>query len=92
MIIKLPSDCPPRINVYDNMLLIHLPAEKISFIYDILPNSSQALVPPFCLINEDNKLDNELYNYEFTSKRVIGHNFINKWKLNLNAIYYYLKP
>lgn len=45
--IKLPSDCLPSFVVVDNMLIIHMKNEKITFIYDINNLNVQMLVSPF---------------------------------------------
>ena len=33
VVIKLPSDCRPSLAVVDNMLVVHLCSERITFIY-----------------------------------------------------------
>lgn len=50
--IKLPSDSLPSFNVVDNMLVVHLKNEKITFIYDVNNTSFQTLVSPYPLAHE----------------------------------------
>lgn len=90
--IKLPSESPPSFNVYDNMLVVHLKNEKITFIYEINPSNFQPLVSPYPLAHENKELNDFIYTNEFISKRSLlpsGH--ISKWRIYLPAIYKYLK-
>jgi hypothetical protein len=90
--IKLPSDSPPSFNVYDNMLVVHLKNEKITFIYEINPTNFQALVSPYPLTHESKELSCQVYGSEFISKRALlpnGH--ISKWRISLPVIYRFLK-
>jgi len=47
--VKLPSDAVTSFNVVDNMLVVHLKNEKITFIYDISNDGFQTLVSPYPL-------------------------------------------
>ena len=68
--IKLPSDSIPHFNVVDNMLVVHLRNERITFIYDVKGLTPQMLVSPFPLIHDKNKQLN-IYKGSFVGRRVI---------------------
>ena len=59
--IKIPSDNPPSLSIYDNMLAVHLKAERITFIYEINYNNFQPLVSPYPLAHENKELISQLY-------------------------------
>jgi hypothetical protein len=59
--IKLPSDSPPIVSIYDNMLVVHLKVERITFIYEINSNNFQPLVSPYPLSHENKELISQLY-------------------------------
>lgn len=53
LMIKLPSDSIPHFNIIDNMLIVHLKNEKITFIYDVKGYQIQMLVSPFPLTHKN---------------------------------------
>ncbi len=61
MIVKLPSDSIPEFCVIDNMLVVHLKVEGITFIYDLNNQSLQALVSPFPLRHKDDSPIKKVY-------------------------------
>ncbi|CAM6005794.1 unnamed protein product [Sphagnum balticum] len=68
--IKLPSDSLPKFNVVDNMLVIHLKNEKITFLYDVNADDAQTLVSPFPLLHSGEQDVGKLYSAEFLGRRV----------------------
>lgn len=90
--IKLPSDSLPSFNIVDNMLVVHLRNEKITFVYDIKGTQIQMLVSPFPLTHNQSQEISLIYKGQFLNKRVIAPNgSISKWRINLSVIYFYLK-
>lgn len=90
--IKLPGISAPSLNIYDNMVVVHLRGEGITFIYEINAASFAALVAPYAVPHERQALSRQVYESEFVGKRAVvrgGH--ISKWRISLPAIYSYLK-
>ena len=80
--IKLPSDSVPFFNVVDNMLVINLRNEKITFIYDVNANGAQMLVSPFPIEHSTRKINP--YVGSFSGKRhILNEGIISKWVVNL---------
>ena len=93
VVIKLPSDSMPIFNIIDNMLAVHLKNEKITFLYDVGPNSFQTLVSPYPMAHEDKSITSEqIYQGEFVGRRVLlPEGRICRWKINLSVIFHFLK-
>ena len=62
---KLPSDSIPDFNVVDNMLVVHLKIEGITFIYDVNGNNLQPLVFPYLLRDKESCEIKKFYEYVF---------------------------
>ena len=81
----------PIFHVVDNMLVIHLRNEKITFIYDVINGNAQMLVSPFPLDHETRSGAN-FYEGSFKGRRQIMPNgVLSKWMVNIPVIHHYLK-
>ena len=89
--IKLPSDSVPIFHVVDNMLVIHLKNEKITFIYDVSNGGAQMLVSPFPL-DHTTRSGGSFYEGSFQGRRhIMPSGVMSKWIVNIPVIYFYLK-
>lgn len=88
--IKLPSDCLPAFNVVDNMLVIHINNEKITFIYDINNSNAQMLVSPFPVEHASRNI-NPYVGVFRGSRHIMPDGNISKWVMHLPVIFHYLK-
>lgn len=59
--VKLPSDFIPDFCVIDNMLVVHLKVEGITFVYDLNGVNLQALVSPYPLRHKDDSPIKKVY-------------------------------
>ena len=91
IIIKLPSDSIPLFNVVDNMLVINLSNEKITFIYDVNVSGVQMLVSPFPIEHSTRKKINPYAGIFLGKRHISPEGIISKWVINLETIYFYLK-
>lgn len=62
---KLPSDSIPDFVVVDNMFVVHLKVEGITFIYDLNGHNLQPLVSPYPLRHKDQCEVKKVYEYGF---------------------------
>lgn len=88
----MPSDSIPDFVVVDNMFVVHLKVEGITFIYDLNGNTLQPLVSPYPLRHKDNCEIKKVYEYAFIGERAIhSKGVISKCEIQLNVIFNYLK-
>jgi hypothetical protein len=88
----LPSDSIPDFNILDDMLVVHLKNEGITFIYDLNGNILQPLVSPYPLRHRDEKHLTNIYESAFIGERTIHPSGIfSKWIIQHNIIFSYLK-
>ena len=86
LVVNLPTDSPAVLTTYDDLILIHLKNDNISFVYDTRRTGTQPVATP-AAIGDDSIYKGELLNrwVVLPDKRVF------KWQIEPEAIFKYIR-